>query len=96
MKRAEFAALLVGIGLVLVGVALGLIWMDHRQRDVVWMQLNAAEGRSDLESIGQGLAARRDESRARNALVSGSLGAGLTGAGVVLIVARMRIFNPLS
>lgn len=94
MKRSDFAALLVGVGLILVGVALGIIWMDYRQRDAAWMKLEAMGHQPDAEAIDRVLAERHSESRLKDALIAGSLGAGMAGAGVMLIVGRMKAFNP--
>lgn len=94
------AVLLVGIGLALVGVALGLLYLDQRDAMAlrIAMEAGAVEAAPQGDSLrpngptagspqdktAKAIQAWHEESRVWAALVSGSLGAGMFGAGCLL------------
>jgi len=79
--RAAVAAAGVGVGLCLVGVALGLVYLDVREFRAAVHEAELHGGDSDDAAFAPLV---DDTSRVLVALVSGSLGAGLMGAGAVV------------
>lgn len=79
--KAVVAAACVGVGLCLAGVALGMLYLDVREFRAAVAAAEIRGGDSDDAGL---LPFVEDTSRVMAALVSGSLGAGLCGAGLVL------------
>lgn len=80
MKRT-LAVVFIGLGLLSVGVALGLLYLDVRELEIRVAQAELDGGDSDDAGV---LAMIGHTGNVLAALVFGSLGAGLTGAGCVL------------
>ena len=82
MKRT-LAAVFVGLGVMFVGIALGLLYLDVRELEIRVAQAELDGGDSDDAGV---LAMIGHTDNVLAALVVGSLGAGLTGAGCVLAI----------
>ena len=88
----QMIVLLVGLGLFFIGVALGLIYMDFRSREGAWVELAHDNTLTDAERDLL-MANWEEDSQTWAALVTGSLGAALTGAGGVLLIMELRWFQ---
>jgi hypothetical protein len=94
MSQSEFstgmqrtvAVLCIAAGLVLVGIALGLIYLDVRGH--VALELAASAGLMNQEALEQW----HEPTPILIALVCGALGAGLTGAGALLGLFELAAF----
>lgn len=84
--RRIIAVLLFAGGLGLVGIALGLIYMDFKQREGAWVQAHHG-GEPEME-------AWKVDEHDRQALYFGSAGAAAFGAGLLLAVFELRWFQP--
>lgn len=82
------AVLAVGLGLSLIGVALGLLYMDVREHAGVEM-LMRAEGKTEAEKVAAVQAWRKPD-RVMKAMVAGACGAGLVGMGLMLGVFEFK------
>ena len=84
--------LLTALGLALVGVALGLIYMDFRAREGAWVELIHDPALADYE---RDLLMREWDRNAEAwaALVTGSLGAAACGGAAVLLLMQLRWFQ---
>lgn len=76
------AILAVGLGLALIGVALGLLYLDVRQHAAVELMVRA-EGKTEAEKIAAVQAWQKPD-RVMKAMVAGACGAGLVGMGLML------------
>lgn len=83
--RRIIAVLLFAGGLGLVGVALGLIYMDFKEREGAWVQ--AEHGQTP------DAAAWQVDEHDRQALYLGSAGAAAVGAGLLLALFELRWFQ---
>jgi hypothetical protein len=91
MKRA-MAVMSVGVGLALVGVALGLLYMDFREERALWMALESGIPAAEADKV-QAIQQWVQPGRIRAALVSGALGAALVGCGFVLVLFETPMFR---
>ncbi len=92
MQTRHIIVLLGGIGLCFIGVALGLIYMDFRAREGAWVELSHRPHISDSERDAL-MAAWDAGSEQWGALVAGSLGAALCGAGGIMLILELRWFQ---
>jgi hypothetical protein len=94
MRRIH-AVLLLGVGLALVGVALGLLYMDVRDHEALDMAIRAgvAGAPDDPSAKAAAIKEWQNPGRVLMALLAGSAGAGLCGAGVMLAVFELRVFR---
>ncbi len=83
--RRIIAVLLFAGGLGLVGIALGLIYMDFKQREGAWVQARYGQ-ETELE-------AWQVDDHDRQALYFGSAGAAAVGAGLLLAVFELPWFQ---
>lgn len=88
MKRL-IAVVMFGGGLLLVGVALGLLYMDVREHEAIRLSIEAQSKPGDTQAIETWKASQRVWS----ALWAGSIGAGLAGAGVLLGLFELPWFD---
>ncbi|MBX3376698.1 MAG: hypothetical protein KF678_06815 [Phycisphaeraceae bacterium] len=76
------AVLAVGLGLSLIGVALGLLYMDVREHAAVELMVRSKGGtEAEMQAAVQ---AWQKPDRVMKAMVSGACGAGLVGMGLML------------
>ena len=85
--------LLTAIGLGLVGVALGLIYMDFITQDRARVELEYKGAHADDDEVQAMLVAWDVDDRVWTALATGSLGAACTGAGGVLLIMQHPWFT---
>lgn len=109
MSRRALAVVCFGIGLVLVGVALGLVYMDQRDYEAMPLAVQAGvptvapsvqgpdrlptPAGGEAKSAGGAIQAWHGSERVWTALWSGSLGAGLAGAGLLMAVFELPVFG---
>ena len=91
MKRV-IIALLVAFGLGCIAVALGMLYLDYSAREKAWVE-SQMRGRS-LNSAEQDelLTAWDNKETFLPAIISGSAGAALFGAGLVLAAFELPVF----
>lgn len=89
--RPATIALIAALGLVLVGTALGLLYIEAREWRLVEMRHERTLQRqvADTDEVVREI----NMPRILAALVCGSLGAGLVGFGGVMVLCRMRLFG---
>lgn len=81
-----------GAGLVLVGVALGLLYMDVREHEAIRLAIEAQGGGKAAAEMGA-IEKWKDPARVWSALWAGSIGAGLSGAGLLMAALELRVFK---
>lgn len=81
MNRIK-AVLAVGLGLSLIGVALGLLYMDVREHAAVELMVRS-KGGTEAE-VQAAVQAWQKPDRVMKAMVAGACGAGLVGMGLML------------
>lgn len=88
MNRIK-AVLAVGLGLALIGVALGLLYMDVRENAALQLMVEAKGGATAEQKVAA-VQAWQNHNRVMKALVSGACGAALLGMGLMLGVFELR------
>lgn len=91
MKRIVIA-MLVAIGLAGVGLALGLLYLDFTAREGAWVEAHLRGRELSREEQDQLLGAWETSRNFLPALVAGSVGVALCGAGLVLAAFELPIF----
>jgi len=77
------AVLCVGLGLALIGVALGLLYMDVREHAAVQLMVQA-QGAETAEQKAAAVQGWKKSDRVMKAMMAGACGAGLVGMGLML------------
>jgi hypothetical protein len=88
MSRIK-AVLCVGLGLALIGVALGLLYMDVREHAAVQLMVEA-KGAETPEQKAAAVQGWKQSDRVLKAMMAGASGAGLVGMGLMLGVFEFK------
>jgi hypothetical protein len=91
MNRIK-AVLCVGVGLALIAVALGLLYMDVRDHAAVQLMVDAKGGET-AEQKAAAVQAWQKHDRVLKAMFAGASGAALVGMGLMLGMFEMRAFR---
>ncbi len=87
------AVLCVGLGLALVGVAVGLLYMDVREHEAVHLLVQAKDTGTTTEQKTAAAQAWQKSDRVIKAMFAGASGAALVGMGLMLFAFEMRAFR---
>lgn len=87
------AVVLVALGLAGVGVALGLIYIDFREREGRWLELTTRAKAHGDDPSQQDLAPWFDHTHAYAALGAGTAGVACLGAGFMMALFQLRVFR---
>lgn len=85
------AVLAVGVGLAMVGVALGLLYMDVR--DHAALQLAVESKMADVKESAAAIQQWQKHSRVPMAMLAGAVGAAFVGMGLMIAGFELRAFR---
>jgi len=91
MRRIR-AVLCVALGLALIGVALGLLYMDVREHEALNLMIQA-KGAETPEQKAAAVQGWQKSDRVLKAMFAGASGAALVGMGLMLGAFEMRAFR---